>query len=78
MYLQTVTLHQGEEDYIGDIDITLKQIRFAQTQTTKADEKTLSELNSLAQAQSEAQNNGNTQGINRNKSFLADMYDGIQ
>ena len=78
MYLQTVTLHQGEEDYIGDIDITLKQIRFAQTQTTKADEKTLSELNSLAQAQSEAQNNGNTQGVNRNKSFLADMYDGIQ
>lgn len=78
MYLQTVTLHQGEEDYIGDIDITLKQIRFAQTQTTKADEKTLSELNSLAQAQSEAQNNGNTQGINRNKSYLADMYDGIQ
>ena len=78
MYLQTVTLHQGEEDYIGDIDITLKQIRFAQTQTTKADEKTLSELNSLAQAQSDAQNNGNTQGINRNKSFLADMYDGIQ
>lgn len=78
MYLQTVTLHQGEEDYIGDIDITLKQIRFAQTQTTKADEKTLSELNSLAQAQSDAQNNGNTQGVNRNKSFLADMYDGIQ
>lgn len=78
MFLQTVTLHQGQEDYIGDIDITLKQIRFAQTQTTKADEKTLSELNSLAQAQSEAQNNGNTQGVNRNKSFLADMYDGIQ
>lgn len=78
MYLQTVTLHQGEEDYIGDIDITLKQIRFAQTQTTKADEKTLSELNSLAQAQSDAQNNGNTQGVNRNKSFLADLYDGIQ
>lgn len=78
MYLQTVTLHQGEEDYIGDIDITLKQIRFAQTQTTKADEKTLSELNSLAQTQSDAQNNGNTQGVNRNKSFLADMYDGIQ
>lgn len=78
MYLQTVTLHQGEEDYIGDIDITLKQIRFAQTQTTKADEKTLSELNSLAQTQSDAQNNGNTQGVNRNKSFLADLYDGIQ
>lgn len=75
MYLQTVTLHQGEEDYIGDIDITLKQIRFAQTQTTKADEKTLSELNSLAQAQSEAQNNGNTQGINKDTSALKDAYD---
>lgn len=72
MFLQTVTLHQGQEDYIGDIDITLKQIRFAQTQTTKADEKTLSELNSLAQAQAEAQNNGNTQGVNKNSSVLYD------
>lgn len=75
MYLQTVTLHQGEEDYIGDIDITLKQIRFAQTQTTKADEKTLSELNSLAQAQADAQNNGNTQGVNKNTSSIKDAYD---
>lgn len=75
MYLQTVTLHQGEEDYIGDIDITLKQIRFAQTQTTKADEKTLSELNSLAQAQSEAQNNGNTQGVDKDTSAIKDAYD---
>jgi hypothetical protein len=75
MYLQTVTLHQGEEDYIGDIDITLKQIRFAQTQTTKADEKTLSELNSLAQAQADAQNNGNTQGVNKNPSAIKDAYD---
>lgn len=75
MYLQTVTLHQGEEDYIGDIDITLKQIRFAQTQTTKADEKTLSELNSLAQAQSEAQNNGNTQGVEKDTSAIKDAYD---
>lgn len=72
MFLQTVTLHQGQEDYIGDIDITLKQIRFATTQTTKADEKTLSELNSLAQAQAEAQNNGNTQGVNKNSSVLYD------
>ena len=75
MYLQTVTLHQGEEDYIGDIDITLKQIRFAQTQTTKADEKTLSELNALAQAQSDAQNNGNTQGVNKDTSAIKDAYD---
>lgn len=75
MFLQSVTLHQGDEDFIGDIDITLKQVRYVDTLTTKADDKTLSELNGLAQAQSEAENNGNAQGVNRNKSYWAEAID---
>lgn len=50
MYIQSITLHQGDTLYAGDIDITLKQLRFAETITTKADAKVLARLNGMAQA----------------------------
>lgn len=69
MFLQSVTLHQGNEDFAGDINITLKQIRYANTLTTKADEEVLSQLNALAQASE--QNYGYAQS---NNSMLYDMF----
>lgn len=62
MYIQAVTLHQGNENFIGEINITLKQIRFAQTITTKADKEVLAKYNAYAQAQE--QNYGKAQGEN--------------
>lgn len=62
MYITSVTLHQGNENFIGEIDITLKQLRFAQTLTTSADKEVLSKYNAYAQAQE--QNNGKAQGEN--------------
>lgn len=56
MYIQSVTLHQGNENFIGDIDITLKQIRFVETLTTNADKDVLAKYNAYAQA--EIENNG--------------------
>ena len=56
MYIQSVTLHQGNENFIGEIDVTLKQIRFAETLTTEADKDVLSKYNAYARAQE--QNNG--------------------
>lgn len=50
MYIQAVSLHQGNENFIGEIDITLKQLRFAQTLTTKADEEVLAKYNAMARA----------------------------
>lgn len=62
MYIQSVSLHQGNENFIGEIDITLKQLRFAQTLTTKADKEVLAKYNAYAQARE--QNYGKTQGEN--------------
>lgn len=62
MYIQSVTLHQGNENFIGDIDITLKQIRFTQTLTTQADKTVLSKYNAYAQAKE--QNYGKAGGEN--------------
>lgn len=56
MYIQSVTIQQGNSGSIGEIDITLKQLRFAQTLTTKADESVLAKYNSYARA--EEQNYG--------------------
>lgn len=71
MYIQSVSLHQGNENFIGEIEITLKQLRFAQTLTTKANEEVLSKYNAYAQAQEE--NYGNAQGTN--KSLAAEAWD---
>lgn len=71
MYIQSVSLHQGNENFIGEIEITLKQLKFAQTLTTKADEEVLAKYNAYAQAQEE--NYGNTQGTN--KSLAAELWD---
>ena len=69
MYITSVTLHQGNENFIGGIDITLKQLRFIQTLTTKADKEVLAKYNAYAQAQEE--NYGKAQG---NVSILKDEW----
>lgn len=60
MYIQSVTLHQGNENYICDLDVTLKQLRFANVAFTKADQEVLSKYNQLAQAGEE--NGGQAKG----------------
>lgn len=62
MAIQSVMLRQGNEKYISDIEITLKQMNFAETQTTKPDETVMAKYNAYARAQ-EA-NNGKAQGVN--------------
>lgn len=75
MYIQSVTLHQGNENFIGDIDITLKQIRFANTLTTAADKKVLAKYNAYAQASEE--NNGQAQGENTILANMAGIAPGV-
>lgn len=62
MYIQSVTLTQGNENYICDLDVTLKQLRFSDVAYTEADKSVLSKYNSLQQAQE--QNGGQAKGIN--------------
>lgn len=72
MYIESISFHQGNENYVGDLEINLKQLRFAQVSTTAADQKVMSQYNAWAQATEE--NNGMAQG--KRKSIAASIYDG--
>lgn len=60
MYIQSISFKQGGLNYITDLELTLKQVKFANIETTKANEKVLSKYNQWARAQVE--NHGNVQG----------------
>ena len=61
MAIQSITLRQGNENYITDIELTLKQINFAQTQTTKPDTERMAIYNACART--EVENCGKVQGM---------------
>lgn len=60
MYIQSVSLKQGNQEFITDIELTLKQVNFAYIKTTKADPNILSKYTQFAKASIE--NHGNIQG----------------
>ena len=72
MYIQSLTLRQGNQLYTTDIEVTLKQVYFLETQTTNADEKVLSNISAVQRA--EVEKHGKTQGIGSNNSILYDMF----
>lgn len=74
MYIQSLTLRQDNENYISDIELTLKQLRFANVDVTDPDPKVMGSYNAYAQAHPE--NNGTAQG--EKKSIAAKLYDGEQ
>lgn len=50
MYIQSLLLRQGENNYVTDIELTMKQINFANTITTEADKEVLSRLSKIQKA----------------------------
>lgn len=74
MYIQSISLRQGNENYIADLEITLKQINYADVSLTAADEKVLAKYNAYAQAQVE--NNGQAKSIQKNDSLLYQWFGG--
>ncbi len=74
MYIQALTLRQGNENYITDIELSLKQVYFTDTQWTAPDKEVLEQLNGL-QRQAEV-NHGKTQGNNENVSIIYSLYHG--
>ena len=53
MYIQSITMRQDEENFISDIEVTLKQLQFAEVKTDKVDESVMSRYNANARAQVE-------------------------
>ena len=65
MAIQSITLRQGNENYITDVEMTLKQINYATTYTTKPDTDRLAYYNALQRT--EVENCGKAQGITIDK-----------
>lgn len=62
LYIQSLILRQGNQNYITDIELSLKQVYFSETQTTQADEKVVADIQKAQRA--EIENHGKTQGAN--------------
>lgn len=69
MYIQSLTLRQGNQSYITDIELSLKQLNFVGTETTKADQSVLAQFNQYQRAAET--NKGKVQGVN--SSIIGDM-----
>lgn len=74
MFIQSISLRQGNENYITDLEITLKQIQYADVSLTAADEKVLSKYNAYARA--EVENNGKAKSVQTNDSLLYQWFGG--
>ena len=71
MYIQSLVFRQGNVNYQTDIELTLKQVYFMDSQTTKADEKVLAKYSQMQRA--DVEDHGKTQGIQTN-SFAYDIF----
>lgn len=72
MYIQGMNFQQGNENYTGNISITLKELQFASVEVTKADENVLSRYNQMAQAETE--NNGKADGMTKDSAIGGFIY----
>ena len=62
MYIQSLTLRQGNLNYITDIELTLKQVYFTDSKVTEANKNVVSDIQNAQRAAVE--NHGNVQGVN--------------
>lgn len=72
MYIQSLTFRQGNQLFTTDIEVSLKQVYYTNSLTTKADKKVLADISAAQRA--EIENQGKTQG--QKKSLAAKLYDG--
>lgn len=72
MAIQSITLRQGDQNYITDVELTLKQINYATTLTTKPDTSVMSIYNACARA--EEANHGKAQGVDVNRDSILSKW----
>ena len=70
-YIQSVSAHQGENAFISDIEVTIKEFRIASTSTTQVDKSKYAGIKA-SQSTSEAQNGlSKNQKVNTEKPLKA-------
>ena len=61
MYIQSITLRQNDENYITDIEMTLKQLNFAEVKYTEVDKNVMAKYNAYAQAKEQENGKADTE-----------------
>lgn len=61
MYIQSITLRQNEENFITDIELSLKQLNFAEVKYTTVDKSVMSKYNAYAQAKDQENGKADTE-----------------
>lgn len=61
MYIQSITLRQNEENYITDLELTLKQLNFAEVKYTEVDKTVMAKYNAYAQAKTQENGKADTE-----------------
>mgnify|MGYP007049376023 CR=1 FL=1 len=74
MAIQSITLRQGNENYVSDLEVTLKQLNFSDTGTTEPNTDVMSKYN--ATQRTEEANHGKAQGVETNNSILYNTFGG--
>ena len=74
MVIQSLTLRQGDLNYVTDIELTLKQINYATTYTTKPNESVMAKYNAMQRT--EEANHGKAQGVDTDNSVLYNRFGG--
>lgn len=71
MVIQSLTLRQGNVNFVSDIEITLKQINYTSTYTTKPNEKVMARYNALQRT--DTANHGKAQGAKVGSTVIGEM-----
>lgn len=61
MYIQSITLRQNEENFVTDIELSLKQLNFAEVKYTSVDKSVMSKYNAYAQAKEQENGKADTE-----------------
>lgn len=61
-FLQSVSAHQGDNDFITDIEVTIKEFRIAKTKITKLDKSKYGQITDSQIQKTETQNEGVAKG----------------
>lgn len=70
MVIQSVTLRQGNVNYVSDIEMTLKQINYASTYTTEPNLEVMAMYNAVQRT--DTANHGKAQGVSLDNTIIGD------
>lgn len=76
-FIQSVSARQGENAYISDIELTIKEVRIAATKTTQVDKSKFAGMTATAKAEQTTQGNASTKAVDNFINIVSDTTNNI-